>query len=66
MHQVNDLYALEPKVDAWKAQSWVSNSVHRSDEEIITNLYILGSDDHTQNNGNKLSKELYEDNKICL
>ena len=40
--------------------------VQRSDKVIITNIHVLGSDNHTHNSCNKISRELSEDDEICL
>ena len=40
--------------------------MYRSDEAIITNISVLGSEDHTCNSCDKNNKELSEHNEICL
>ena len=40
--------------------------MYRSDKAIITNISVLGSEDHTCNSCDKNNKELSEDDEICL
>ena len=65
-YQVNDLYSIVPIADTWRVPSWGSYNIHKSKKAVITNLDVLWSDNQTQNNCNKLSKELSDDNKLCF
>ena len=64
--EYEELYEVEPVVDAWKAPSWDSEAVHRCDGAVITNLYALESNDYMQSNCNNDSKNLSKDNKVVL
>ena len=46
--------------------SWDRDAVHRSDEAIIKNIDVLGSNDCTCDNCDKTRKEISEDDNICL
>ena len=65
-NEVGELYENKHKADSWQALSWDLDAIHRSDEAIIANMNLLGSDDHTHNSVDKIKKELSEDDKICL
>ena len=64
--EVDKLYESRPKADAWQELSWDLDAIHRSDKAIITNINVLGSDDHTCESCDKINKGLSEDDKICL